>query len=135
MACEFWKPVIGYIPVISSLRKEWYCFHFLSAADAEAIPRRPWVFKRSFLALYRWYIDFDPLKNTPLNNLIWVKCPNLPLELWSNETLEEIGNAIGRFIYVDPWCLGENDKRIAWILIQKSYRGGYPNHIEISWKN
>lgn len=98
---NFWKPVIGYVPVISSLMREWYCFHFLNAADAEAIQIRPWIFKRSFLALYRWYIDFNPLKNTPMNNLIWLKCPNLPLELWSSETLEVISNAIGRFIYVD----------------------------------
>lgn len=132
---NFWKPVIGYVSVISSLMKDWYCFNFLNTADAEAIQSRSWVFKRSFLALYRWYIGFNPLKNTPVNNLIWVKCPNLPLELWSNESLEMIGNAIGRFVYVDPWCLGERDKRIAWILIQRPFRGGYPDHIEISWKN
>jgi len=101
---SFWKPVIGYVPVISSLMREWYCFHFLNATDAEAIKSRPWVYKRSFLALYRWYISFNPLKNTPMNNLIWVKFLNLPLELWSNETLEVIGNAIGHFVYVDPWC-------------------------------
>ena len=115
--------------------KDWYCFNFLDADDAEAIQCRPWVYKRSFLALYRWYIGFNPLNNTPVNNLIWVKCPNLPLELWSNESLEMIGNAIGRFVYVDRWCLGERDKRIAWILIQRSFRGGCPDHIEISWKN
>jgi len=107
---DFWKPVIGYVPIISSLMKDWYCFNFLDADDAEAIQCRPWVYKRSFLALYRWYIGFNPLNNTPVNNLIWVKCSNLPLELWSNESLEMIGNAIGRFVYVDPWCLGERDK-------------------------
>lgn len=115
--------------------KEWYLFHFLAAGDVEAILKKPWVFKRSFLALYRWYIGFDPLKNTPSNNLIWVKLSNLPLELWSKETLEEIGNAMDRFVYVDPWYLGEKDKRIAWILIEKFYRGGFPEHIEIAWRD
>jgi len=132
---SFWKPILGYIPIISSLMKDWYCFIFQDSADTEAIQNRPWVYKRSFLALYIWYIGFDPLKNTPVNNLIWVKCPNLPLELWSHESLEMIGNAIGRFVYVDPWCLGERDKHIAWILIQRPFRGGYPDHIQISWKN
>jgi len=99
---NFWKLVIDYVPVISSLMRDWYCFHFLNADDAEIIQSRPWVFKRSFLTLYKWYIGFNPLKNTPVNNLIWVKCLNLPLELWSNESLEMIGNAIGRFVYVDP---------------------------------
>jgi len=112
--------------------KEWYCFHFLSASDLNTIQKRPWVHRRSFLALYRWYIGYNPLKNTPSNSLIWVKLPSLPLELWSKETLTEIGNTIGRFVYVDPRCLGEKDKRIAWILMEKTFRGGFPDHIEIA---
>lgn len=127
--------MIGYTPIISNLMKEWYCFHFLNVADVDAILKGPWVFRRSFLAFYRWYIGYDPLKNTPSNNLIWVKLPNLPREMWSKEILEEIGNSIGRFVYVDPWCLGEKDKRIAWILIEKAYREGYPDHIEITWRD
>lgn len=108
-----WKPLIGYIPIVARLLKEWYCFHFLSASDLEAIQNRPWVYGRSFLALYKWYVGYNPLKNTPTNNLIWVKLPGLPLELWSKETLTEIGNAIGRCVYVDPRCLGGKDKCVA----------------------
>jgi len=62
-----------------------------------------------------------------------MKLPNLPLEFWSKETLTKIGNSIGKFVYVDPWCRGEKDKRIAWILIEKLYKGGYPDHMEIVW--
>lgn len=82
-----WSPLIGYTPIISRLMKEWYSFHFLKASDLETILHNPWVFGRSFLALSRWYIGFDPLKNTPSNSVIWVKLPNLPLELWSEESL------------------------------------------------
>lgn len=135
MACQIWTSIIGYVPVISSLMCDWYCFHFLTTKDASQILCRPWVQKCSFLALYKWYLGFNPLKNTLVNNLIWVKCPNIPLELWTNEALELIGNEIGRFIYVDPWCRGERDKRIAWILIQHAYKGGFPDHLEISWKD
>lgn len=129
-----WTPLIGYIPVISRLMKDWFSFHFLKVSNLEIILNRPWVFGRSFLSLSRWYMGFDPLKNTPSNCMIWVKLPNLPLELWSTETLTEIGNSVGKFIYVDPWCRGEKDKRIAWILIEKPYKGGYPDHIEITWE-
>lgn len=128
-----WKPLIGYTPIISRLMKEWYCFHFLKASDLEAVFKSPWVCGRRFLALFRWYIGLDPLKNTPTNNLIWVKLPNLPLEMWSMESLTEIGNSIDKFVYVDPLCKGENDKRITWILIEKVYKGGHPDHIEIAW--
>lgn len=79
-------------------------------------------------------MGFDPLKNTPSNCTIWVKLPNLPLELWSVETLMVIGNSVGKSIYVDPWVRGEKDKRIAWVLIEKPYKGGYPEQIEITWE-
>lgn len=130
---EKWSPLIGYTPIVSRLMKEWYSFHFLKVSDLEMILNNPWVSGRSFLALSRWYIGFDPLKNTPSNSLIWVKLPNLPQELWSEETLSRIGNSIGRFVYVDPWCRGEKDKRIAWILIERPFKGGYPDHLEIAW--
>lgn len=130
-----WAPLIGYTPIISRLMKDWYSFHFLKESDVEIIFKNPWVYGRSFLALSRWYAGFDPLKNTPSNCLIWVKLPNLPLELWTEESLAKIGNSIGRFIYVDPWCRGETDKRVAWVLIEKPYKGVYPDLLEIAWED
>lgn len=129
-----WSPILGYTPIISLMMKDWYSFHFLKEKDLEVILGKPWVKGRSFLYLSRWYMGFDPLKNTPSNSLIWAKLPNLPLELWSSETLSEIGNSIGKFIYVDPWCRGERDKRIAWILIDKPFKGTYPEYIDILWE-
>lgn len=130
-----WAPLIGYTPIISRLMKDWYSFHFLKESDVEIIFKNPWVYGRSFLALSLWYAGFDPLKNTPSNCLIWVKLPNLPLELWTEESLAKIGNSIGRFIYVDPWCRGETDKRVAWVLIEKPYKGVYPDLLEIAWED
>jgi len=43
----------------------------------------------------------------------------------------DIGNTIGKFIYVNPQCLGAQDKRVTWILIMKEYRGWFPDHIEL----
>lgn len=129
-----WTPIIGYTPIISRMMKEWYSFHFQKQADLEMVLDKPWVSGRSFLSLTRWYLGFDPLKNTPSHSMIWLKLPNLPLELWTQDTLTLIGNAIGKFIYVDPWIRGEKDKRIAWILIEKPFKGGYPEQIEIIWE-
>lgn len=128
-----WIPIIGYAPIISRLMKDWFSFHFQKESDLELALSRPWVSGRSFLSLSRWYLGFDPLKNTPSHSMIWVKLPNLPLELWTMEILALIGNAIGKFIYVDPWVRGEKDKRIAWILIDIPYKGGYPDQIDITW--
>lgn len=95
----------------------------------------PWVYEKIFLVLHKWYIGYNPRKNTPSNNLIWVKLLVLPIELWTRETLSDIGNAIGKFVYVDPKCLGAKYKRVVWILIEKEYRGGFPDHIELLWGN
>lgn len=48
--------------------------------------------------------------------------------------MEKIGNAIGRFIYVDPRCIGAKDKRVAWILIEKEFKGGFPESIDLTWE-
>jgi len=93
------------------------------------------VYEKIFLVLHKWYIGYNPRKNTPSNNLIWVKLLVLPIELWTRETLSDIGNAIGKFVYVDPKCLGAKYKRVVWILIEKEYRGGFPDHIELLWGN
>lgn len=128
-----WRSLIGYTPTIVRLMKDWYSFHFQKMKDLYIVWKLPWVYGRSFLALHRWYIGFDPLRNTPHNNYIWVKLPALPIELWTRESLACIWNAIGKFVYVDIWCLGANDKRVAWILVEKDYRGGFLEHIDLFW--
>jgi len=127
------KSLLGYIPTIVKLMKNWYSFHFLSEKDLEITHSIPWVHGKSFLALQHWYIGYNPLKNTPTNNLIWFKLPGLPIELCQRETLADIENVIGKFIYVDPKYLGGEDKRVEWILIEKEFRRGFPDHIELHW--
>jgi len=113
----------------------WYSFHFLSEEDLRKIVALPWVKVRGFLAMYAWYVSFNPLRKTPKNKLIWVKFPGFPLEFWTKEVFTDIGNAIGKFIYVDPRCLGARDKRIAWVLIEKYFGEAFPDHIELRWDN
>lgn len=84
--------------------------------------------------MYAWYVNFNPLKQMPKNKLIWVKLPGLPLEFWTKEVFTDI-DAIGKFIYVDPWCMGAKDKRIAWVLIEKDFGEAFSNHIELRWEN
>lgn len=105
-----WNALLGYAPTIVRLMNNWYNFHFLKEQDLEIVFSLPWVHDKIFLALHKWYIGFNPLQSTPQNNYIWVKLPGLPIKLWSKETLAVIGNAIGKFIYVDPKCLGAKDK-------------------------
>lgn len=81
--------------------------------DVEKIVKIPRVQGRSFLHLHKWYIGFNPLLDMPKNEIVWVKLPGLPLEFWTTKTLKEIGNAIGRFIYIYPKVVGARDKLVA----------------------
>lgn len=36
-------------------------------------------------------------------------------------------------MYVDPRCLRAPYKRVAWILFEKEYKGGFSDHISLSW--
>jgi len=78
----------------------------------DKIHQIPWVRGCGFL-LHPWYIGFNPLRDTPRNKMIWVKLPGLHVELWARRVWTNIGNFIGRFIYVDPKCLGAQEKRVA----------------------
>jgi hypothetical protein len=66
--------------------------------------------------------------------MIWVKLSGLPGELWARSVLTDIGNFIGRFIYVDPKLLGAQDKTFAWILVELGFSRGLPAHIDLSWE-
>ena len=91
-----------------------------------------WVRGKSFLLLHNGYVVFKPLLDTPQNHYLWVNISGLPLEFWSRRVLMEIGNAIGKFIYINLCCLGIKDKRISWILVELHFSGGLPAHIDIA---
>jgi len=65
--------------------------------------------------------------------MIWVNLSRLPGELWARSVLTDIGNFIGRFIYVDPKLLGAQDKTFAWILVELGFSTGLPAHIDLAW--
>lgn len=108
-----WEPILGYAPQISILMNSWFSVHFLHMENAEKILRISWVWARSFLHLHKWYIGFNPLLDAPKNEIVWGKLPRLPIEFWTTRALTEIGNAIGRFIYINPKVGGARDKQVA----------------------
>jgi len=75
-----WKLMLGYMPTVVRILEGWYRFHFLSQEDLEKIIAIPWIHGKKFLTLHKWYIGYNPLRNTPSNKLVWVKLPGLPLE-------------------------------------------------------
>lgn len=65
------------------------CDHYFSWEDKFMLMIKP------------WHEDFNPSSESFNKILIWVWLPNLPLHLWANPLLEEVGDALGDFLMVD----------------------------------
>ena len=42
--------------------------------------------------------DFDPTQDIPPVVQVWVRLPHLPLHCWNADSLESIGNKLGKYI-------------------------------------
>jgi hypothetical protein len=59
---------------------------------------------------------------------VWAILPSFPLDFWSREALESIGNWLGSFIKLEPNWVTKKDRRWAWILDSRRKR-------QIGWQN
>ena len=50
------------------------------------------------LYLNKWTPNFDPSQDVPFVVPVWVRLPHLPLHCWNLESLEIIGNKLGKYI-------------------------------------
>jgi hypothetical protein len=46
-------------------------------------------------------VEFDPMLKRVIKQLMWIKLPNLALELWSIEAINAIMNYLSHYIEVD----------------------------------
>lgn len=126
---------MGYSPKVIRLLSNCYSFHFFHHEDLEIIWINLWVQGHGFLQLCQWYVDFNPILDTPWNFLVWMKLPHLPLEYWTWEAFSVIGNIVGCFSYMDPHILGSHDKRMGWVLVEVKFDGGVPKDIILEWNS
>jgi hypothetical protein len=76
-----------------------FIFEFISKEDRDLIFRsRPYFMGTQGLYLNRWTPDFDPSVDVPKEVPVWVRLPNLPVHCWNYQSLQKIGNGLGRFI-------------------------------------
>jgi hypothetical protein len=79
--------------------KGFYVFLFENKADRDLIFRNgPYFIGTKGMYLNKWTLDFNPENEIPSAVLVWVRLPFLPLHCWNDETIKNIGNALGRFI-------------------------------------
>lgn len=79
-----------------------------------------------------WHEDFNPSFESFCKMSIWVRLPNLPLHLWVDQLLEEVGEALGYFLMVDVESSDILHSTYACILVDIDASKGLPIEIKLS---
>ena len=83
--------------------------------------------------LNRWTLDFDPEIDVPKEVPVWVRLPNLSIHCWNIQTLEKVGNALGR--YIDK-AENKGQYTCARICVEVDLEAGLPEAVKLkvgSW--
>jgi hypothetical protein len=65
------------------------------------ILKADYFLKPSFLSLMFWHACFDRRSEVASKIPIWVNIPELPLDLYTNKFLEEVGSELIKVIMID----------------------------------
>jgi hypothetical protein len=110
--------------------KGFYVFLFENKADRDLIFRNgPYFMGTRGMYLNKWTPDFSPENDIPSAVPVWVRLPFLPLHCWNDETIKNIGNALGRFI--DRAEPQDGLQSCARICIEVDLEKGLPEAIQL----
>jgi hypothetical protein len=94
-----WRPNLANGVTCYPVGRGYFVFEFISEEDRDLVFRNgPYFMGTQGLYLNKWTPDFNPLVDTPKEVPVWVRLPNLPMHCWDFESLQRIGNGVGKFI-------------------------------------
>ncbi|KAI9110340.1 hypothetical protein K1719_018782 [Acacia pycnantha] len=98
---RMWKPKQS-LKVVP-LSNEYYIVSFSSKEDRDyAYYEGPWMINDHYLLVQRWRPNFNPGRADCQRKVaVWIRILDLPLEFCTVESLEIIGNMIGKIIKID----------------------------------
>jgi len=131
---SYWRPLLQYNPLFSTLVNGWYMFHFRNTEDREKIERRTWLIGRGSLVLQRWSVGFNPAYEQHQVRHLWVSLWGLPVQFWYRNLLVRLANTIGKFLFMDDSMIRSHEKRRALILVEFQMGDGLPEEIDIIWE-
>jgi len=108
----------------------YFTFHFETKEDKDLIFRNgPYFMDSRGLYLNKWTPDFDPELDIPNVVPVWVRLPHLPLHCWGDDSVKEIGNAVGK--YIDRSEPKDNMQACARICVEVDLGRGLPEAIKL----
>ena len=92
---------------------------FSNSGDYDKVLRRgPWFVGEHFLAIRSWEPYFKASEAKLSSVAMWVRLPELPIELYDALVLREIGSAIGPVLRIDSYTAFESRGSYARLCIQ-----------------
>lgn len=75
---------------------------FYSQADYyKVLNGGSWMVMGNYITITKWRPNFSPSDHVLISTLVWVRFPQLPLEMFEEKTLMWMGNSVGRVLKVD----------------------------------
>lgn len=116
---HFWDPIISEITHIYPMPRGFFIVKFESNADKDAILRHVFYWEVKFPLMAKpSHNDFNPLIESFNKFPIWVRLLNLPLHLWVDPILEEVGRSLGGFHLIDKDSINVFRMMYARILVE-----------------
>ncbi|XP_071709287.1 uncharacterized protein [Rutidosis leptorrhynchoides] len=106
----------------------------------EVIEQGPWIVNGKPLYVGKWSPDLNIKKVEPSKLPVWVKLSNVPLEAWSSKGISAISSKLGKPIFIDNTIAsmchkGTGRVGYARIMIEMEAKKGYPDHVDIYYKD
>jgi hypothetical protein len=125
-----WRPLIKEGVKSYFVGKGFFVFVFENPEDRGLIFRNgPFFMGPQGLYLNKWTPDFDPTQDVPSAVPVWVRLPHLPLHCWNQKSLQNIGNALGK--YIDQ-ATRKDQYSCARICVEVDLEEGLPEAINLT---
>ncbi|GMY19177.1 hypothetical protein FCV25MIE_14416 [Fagus crenata] len=114
---SLWKPQ-GDMQIID-LGLDFFLVRFKLSDDYwNVVNGGPWFIKQQFLSVRCWSPGFRPPEAKITTTAVWVRLPELPIELYDSGLLRRIGNQLGKLLKIDARTADSERGRYARICIQ-----------------
>ncbi|GKU90597.1 hypothetical protein SLEP1_g4576 [Rubroshorea leprosula] len=91
----------------------------------------PWFIGGRFLSVRHWVPNFRPEMATPSTTAIWLRLPQLPIEFFTQDILQRIGNSLGSLLRIDATTLAGSRGRFARLCVEFNLQQPLPPSLVI----
>ena len=122
-------------PGIWVLTKGWFAFILQNKREVAAVTTHPWEMNGVPILLKSWTPFFDSKTEKVAKELLWVRLPGFPMNLWNETRFAAIGNYLGEYVCSDRTFQASSFYTVAKILVKIDLKLGLSSEISIKTKD